>query len=384
MTTSTSNAMLVPDELLTDLRDRLRHTRAPRAVISGWAEGMSPDYLASFCSYWAESFDWRKTERRLAGLPQRMVTIDGTSVHVIHARRIKSAAGNSPIPLVLTHGWPSSFFEFLPLLPMLTNPAEHGADPEDSFDVVIPSLPGFGWSELPVSGPVEPAAIAALWVRVMGELGYERFGAHGGDIGSHVTNFLGAHHPAHIIGLHTHHPNLHPSLENGPPLNAVEQAYVDDRGKAAGGNDYSYAAVQAARPNSLAPGLSDSPAGLAAWILDKYREWSNCGGDLDSTFAPNALAEIVTLYWLTNTIGTSFRPYVDDEMSPQLPPVTVPVAITLTPDDSTYPHEFAARTYTDIRQFRDATVGGHFFALEQPELLAKDLRDFFRPLRGVQ
>ncbi|SKB10414.1 epoxide hydrolase family protein [Aeromicrobium choanae] len=368
----------IPPATLTDLRERLARTRFSPRVGDGWEAGTDPDYLAAFVASWAD-FDWGPTERAVNQIPQQLVRAGGADIHVLHVPARGDAV--SPIPLVLTHGWPSSFFEFLPLIGPLTDPAGHGGDATDAFDVIIPSLPGFGFSEQLPQGPTEPSRIADLWVEVMEQLGYRSFGAYGGDIGSHVTNFLGANHPQRVLGVFTHHPNLHPQLDPAWPLSSAEQRYLEERSNDPGGHDDGYAAIQATRPNSLAAGLADSPAGLAAWLVEKYREWSDCEGDLESSIDRGTLMSIATLYWVTNTIGTSFLPYRDDDATPPLPPVTAPAGLILTPEDAHFPREFAARTYTDIQLWRGPEPGGHFLALEQPERLVRDLRDFFRPLR---
>jgi epoxide hydrolase len=370
----------VPDAVLDDLRVRLARTRPARGALAGWSAGTDPGYLASFVTSWAGAYQWRDTESLLNGLPQLLVSVAGADIHVFHVRARTPAAGAEPMPLVLTHGWPSSFFEFLPLIGPLTDPVAHGADPADAFDVVIPSLPGFGFSGPLPAGQNQPARVADAWVELMDQLGYRRFGAYGGDIGSHVTNFLGARHADRLIGIFTHHPELHPHLDGGRPLSAAEQRYLDQRART--DHDDSYAATQSARPNSLAPGLADSPAGLAAWILDKYRDWSDCRGDIESAIDRTTLLNIITLYWVTNSIGTSFLHYADDAETPPLPPVTVPAGLILTPEDGGYPLEFAERAYADIRLWRGPEPGGHFLALERPARLIRDLRDFYRPLRA--
>ena len=370
--------------MLVDLRERLARTRFGPRLGDGWTAGTDPDYLSEFVASWSHDFDWKATQARVSELPQKSVHAGGVEIHVVHAQAQPSSAESSSIPLVLTHGWPSSFFEFLPIVGPLSDPARYGGDPADAFDVIIPSLPGFGFSARLPNGPTEPSRIAALWVEVMEKLGYTRFGAYGGDIGSHVTNFLGANHADHLIGVFTHHPNLHPDIDPAVPLSPIEEAYLERRGTDSNENDYSYADVQTARPSSLAAGLSDSPAGLAAWILEKYREWSDCDGDLESAIDRQTLMDIITLYWVTNSIGTSFLPYLNDAEAPPLPTVTVPAGLILTPEDAAYPREFADRTYHDIRLWRGPEPGGHFLALEQPERLIRDLRDFYRPLRNAE
>lgn len=367
----------IPETVLQELHQRLVRTRRSAAVVAGWSGGTDADYLASFVSSWANEYDWRATESALNALPQMMLTVEGVDIHTFHVPA-RSVVGR-PIPLVLTHGWPSSFFEFLTLVGPLTDPAAHGGEAGDAFSVVIPSLPGFGFSSRLPAGQSHAARIAELWVQVMGQLGYRHFGAYGGDIGSHVTNYLGAAHANRIIGVFTHHPNLHPVIEDNQPLSDAERHYLDERRES--DRDDSYSETQANCPDSLAPALSDSPAGLAAWILDKYRGWSDCHGDLESVFCLRTLLDIVTLYWVTNSIGTSFLPYVDEPKAPPLGTVAVPAGLTLTPEDSGYPREFAGRTYSDIRVWRGPDPGGHFLALERPERLVRDLREFFRPLR---
>ncbi len=369
----------VPASVLEDLHERLVRTRRSPAVVAGWSGGTDADYLASFVNSWANEYDWRATESSLNALPQVMLSVDGADIHTFHISAPSAVA--APIPLVLTHGWPSSFLEFLPLIGALTDPAAHGGESTDAFELVIPSLPGFGFSSRLSAGQSHPARIAELWVRVMDQLGYQRFGAYGGDIGSHVTNYLGAVHADRIIGVFTHHPNLHPVIEGNLPLSDAERRYLDQQGGS--DRDDSYSKTQARRPDSLSPALSDSPAGLAAWILDKYRDWSDCHGDLESVIDRRRLLDIATLYWVTNSIGTSFLPYFDDVNTPPLGKVTAPAGLTLTPEDSAYPREFADRTYSDIRLWRGPEPGGHFLALERPERLVRDLREFFRPLRHV-
>jgi pimeloyl-ACP methyl ester carboxylesterase len=375
-------AIDVPDDVLRDLADRLARPRFPQRTAAEWQAGTDPDYLRELAIYWRDVFDWRARERELNDAPQFTADIDGQRVHFVHVRAVGVQQGPRPLPLILTHGWPSSFLEMLPLVARLTDPVRHGGRPEDAFDVVIPSLPGFAFSDLPASGPLTAPVIADLWARLMTQvLGYPRFGAYGGDIGSHVTGFLGARHPDLVTGIYTHHPNLHPILDSAQPFSVAEQHYLDAR-EAEHSSDGGYAAIQSTRPDTLAAALTDSPVGLAAWLVDKYRAWSDCDGDLESRFSKDTLLTIVTLYWVTSTIGSSLRSYYDDDQAPPMPRVDVPAGITLTPEDRDYPREYAERSYPDIRQWRGPTRGGHFLALEEPELLTVHLRDFFRPLRG--
>ena len=369
----------VPDATLRDLRERLARSRFVEASDVAWKAGADPGYLRKLASYWLDVFDWRAREHDLNAVPQFTVSLEGAKVHFVHVRAANPT--RAPMSLVLTHGWPSSILEFLPLMRMLTDPVSHGADPEDAFDVVVPSLPGFIFSDLPPDGVVTASRVASLWTRLMTEvLSYRRFGAYGGDFGSHVTDFLGAHHPEHVLGIYTHHPCLSPDLSKAPPLTAAEQAYLA-KNAALPKDGRGYAAMQSTRPDTLAAALIDTPIGLAAWLVEKYRAWSDCGGDIERRFDKDTLLSIVMLYWVSGCIGSSFRSYYNDKTAPPLPLVKAPSGFTVTSEDEGYPMEFARRSYGDIRQWRVASSGRHFLALEEPERLATDLRDFFRPLR---
>jgi pimeloyl-ACP methyl ester carboxylesterase len=372
----------VSAEILEDLRVRLLRTRfAERTPGPAWQAGTDPAYLRELVAYWASGFDWRARERELNDVAHGRADVDGTTIHFVHVRGNQAPGQGSPLPLVLTHGWPSSFVEMLPLVPLLTDPASHGGEVADTFDVVIPSLPGHLYSGMP-DGPLTRPVIADLWVGLMRQLGYERFGAHGGDIGADVTNWLAIRHPERVIGIHTIHPKLPTEVDPDRPLSTAEQAYLRLR-DAEDEIDGGYSSMQATKPDTLAAALLDSPAGLASWIVDKYRAWGDCHGDLESRFSKDLLLTIITLYWVTGSIGTSFRTYYDYARNPPRPLITVPTAVTLGTEDRTYPREMADRSYADIRQWRETTVGGHFLPLEEPELVAENLRTFFRDLRGI-
>jgi pimeloyl-ACP methyl ester carboxylesterase len=367
---------------LDDLRERLLRTRFTSPTPGdAWAAGVPPDYLRDVVADWASTYDWPVQERRLNELPQFRASLDGVRIHFVHVRGNRVPGGRPALPLVLTHGWPSAFLEFRDVIPLLTDPAAHGADPADAFDVVVPSLPGHLFSNAPAEGPVTRPAIADLWVGLMDAIGYRRFGAYGGDIGADVTNWLAIRHPDRLAGIHLLHPKLPTASEDAAPYSTAEQAYLDRR-NVEDEVDGGYSAMMATRPDTIAAALVDSPAGLAAWILDKWRAWSDCHGDLESRFEREDLLTLVTLYWVTDSIGSSFRTYFDYPANPPRPLITVPVGVTLSIEDADYPRELADRSYTDIRHWRDATVGGHFLPLEEPELLADELRTFFRPLRG--
>ncbi|MFI7634366.1 epoxide hydrolase family protein [Nonomuraea sp. NPDC049400] len=364
----------VPGEVLDDLRARLRGTRfTDRSGAQPWQAGADPAYLRELVAYWAEGFDYRAREAELNALPHYRE-------QGLHFVRIPGA-GPAPMPILLCHGWPSSFLEMLPLAARLADPARHGGDPADAFDVVIPSMPGFLYSDLPAE-PLTRAAMAhTLHTLMTDTLGYERYAAFGGDIGGAAIQWLAALYPAEVAGIHLIHPPFPASLEE-PPMSAEEQAFVAAE-EAYDELDGGYSAIMGTRPDTIAAALIDSPAGLAAWIVDKYRDWSDCHGDVESRFDRDTLLTILTLYWATGSIGTSFRQYYDWEHNTPRPPITVPTAITLShePSMSGIPRSIAERSCTDLRHWNEAGRGGHFLALEEPELMQEELTTFFRSLR---
>jgi pimeloyl-ACP methyl ester carboxylesterase len=377
--TATPFQILVPDEVLTDLRQRLRRTGFTGASDpAGWQAGTDPGYLRGLVEYWADGFDWRAAESALNAYPHFTAEVAGRRVHFIHLR----GRGDGPaMPLVLTHGWPSSFVEMLPLASQLADPASHGGDPADAFDVVIPSLPGFLYSELP-DGPFTHQRVAGIWHALMTQtLGYQRFGAFGGDIGGRVTQWLGALYPGQVTGIHVTSAIVADDITE-PPLTGPEQAYFDAR-SAYDVNDLGYSEIMSTRPDTIAAALADSPAGLAAWIIDKYRAWSDCGGDLESRWDKDTLLTVATLYWATGSIGTSFRQYYDYLLNKPTPDISVPAAITLSnePAYEFYVRSLAERRCTDLRHWSTPHRGGHFMAHEEPAQVAGELRSFFRPLR---
>ena len=372
----------VAEEILCDLRARIHRTRWPQpSPAPAWQQGTDLDYLRQVLAYWADDFDWRAQERRLNGFKQFRTEIDGVKLHFVHEK----AVNGQGIPLVLTHGWPSSFVEYLPLVPLLTDPAAHGID-GPAFDVVIPSLPGYGFSERPHRTGVDTRQVAGLWHELMGGLGYRRYGAQGADFGSAVTTYLALDHPESLIGIHLSNLDLHPYTGPGTrPLSAAERAYIaqyrrwrsDDRG---------YGAIQSTRPQTLGYALNDSPAGLAAWLLEKWRAWSDCKGDIERCFSRDFLLTVITLYWCTETITPSMRDYVDNRSPESLGPedrVDVPTAVSVFAnqfiDDGAPPREWAERTY-DVRCWWPMPVGGHFAAAEQPVPLARNTAAFFAGL----
>ncbi|GLY84930.1 epoxide hydrolase family protein [Actinoallomurus iriomotensis] len=368
----------VSEDVLADLRDRIRRTRfTPASSPEPWAAGTDPAYLRSLLTYWADGFDWRTAEDELNRLPHHLADIGGQRIHFVHVR---AAGGRPALPLILTHGWPSSFVEMLPLVPLLTDPARFGGDPADAFDVVIPSLPGFLFSDLPPGRPMTRQSTAETWHALMTEeLGYARYGAFGGDIGAGVTSWLGGLYPDSVAGIHLIHPSAPTNLDD---LTDAERAWMKAI-DAFDEKDRGYSEIMCTRPDTIAAALQDSPAGLAAWLVDKYRAWSDCGGDLESRFDRDDILTVLTLYWATGTIGSSFRQYYDWFATPARPGVAVPTGVTMSaePVYRDMPRSFAERSYADLRQWRGPTAGGHFLPMEEPALLAGDLRTLFRPLR---
>jgi pimeloyl-ACP methyl ester carboxylesterase len=375
-------AIEVEEAALEDLRRRLRATRWPDQLSGlGWEQGTELGYLRDLTAHWADGFDWRARERELNRHEHFRAELDGLGIHFVHAR----GSGPAPIPLVMTHGWPSTFLEPLALAPLLTDPAAHGID-GPSFDLVIPSLPGYGFSDRPRRTGVTVEYTARLWDELMRGLGYERYGACGGDFGSAVSTFLGRDHPGSVIGVHLSTLDVDPYTGPGArPLSAEEAAYLEhQRGwwQEEGG----YKAIQATRPQTAGYGLNDSPAGLAAWLLEKWRSWSDCGGDLDSRFSRDLLLSTLTVYWVTQTIASSMRFYFDDRRLGPVGPddfVDVPTAVALFTNqhvrEGAPPREWAERLY-DVRRWTPMPRGGHFAALEEPELLARDMAAFFAEL----
>ncbi len=370
----------VADEALADLRERIRRTRWPEAAPgAAWEQGTDLAYLRDLLAYWADGFAWRERERELNGFRHFRATLDGRRLHFVH-ERARSGRG---IPLILTHGWPSTFVELLPLVPLLTDPRAHGNE-GPAFDVVVPSLPGYGFSERAARTGASCRHVAALWHRLMRGLGYDRYGAQGGDFGATVATFMALDDPGAMLGVHLSNLDLPPYTGAGArPLSAAEKAYVE-RSEAFWRAEAGYKTLQSTKPQTLGYGLNDSPAGLAAWILEKWRSWSDCGGELESRFSRDFLLTNLTLFWVTQTITSSMRDYVDNRAtSVAVGPrdfVHVPTAVAVFPhqlvDEGEPPREWAERLY-DVRRWTRMPRGGHFAAAEEPELLARDIGAFF-------
>ncbi|MEN1986471.1 epoxide hydrolase family protein [Paenibacillus hubeiensis] len=375
----------VSDEVLDDLQDRLHRVRYPDQLEnanSHWERGTNLQALKSLISYWKDHYDWRAQESVLNRLSQYRCQIDGIDVHFVHER----GKGSEPLPLILTHGWPDSYLRYQKIIPLLTDPASYGGDPADAFDVIVPSLPGFGFSGRPAHAGVNNFRVAEMWAKLMTEeLGYGRFGAAGGDIGSGVTRYLASSHPGQLVGIHLTDIGIIRDLMAAPEPDKLSEEERQYRKNAAEwiAKEGGYMTLQSTRPQTLAYGLSDSPAGLAAWLMEKFRAWSDCGGDLLNTFSSDELITHIMIYWVTNTAGSSARMYYENANTlPPLARIEVPTGLALFPADILLPPKAWASRSLNITRWTPMPRGGHFTALEEPEALAEDIRAFFRPLRN--
>ncbi|GGF10707.1 epoxide hydrolase family protein [Subtercola lobariae] len=367
---------------LDDLRARLRATQLPdQPEEAGWSLGTDVGYIRELVSYWAEEFDWLGAEKRLNELPRFRVEVGGTGIHFVHAR----AAGRtgSALPIVLSHGWPDSFWRYSKVIELLIDPGAQGADPADAFDVIVPDMPGFGYSDRLPGAPLDSIAVAGLWAELMTRLGYARFGAAGGDIGSHVSRYLALDHPDRVVAVHRMDAGVPLFTGDVAELTPEERAWIA-RGASWGQSEGAYAALHRTKPQTAAVGLTDSPAGLAAWIVEKLRAWSDSDGSIENSFTKDEILTNLTIYWLTQTIGSSMRMYsANGAIAPaQLARrVEVPSGFALFPGDIlTPPQAWLERTANVVRVSRPAR-GGHFAPFEEPHLYAEELRAFFRPYR---
>jgi pimeloyl-ACP methyl ester carboxylesterase len=372
----------IPQAVLDDLRERLARAHWPDEVDdAGWDYGTNLAYLKSLAEYWRTRFDWRAQERAMNALPHFRADVDGPGIHFIHAR----GRGPAPLPLIVTHGWPSSFAEMLELVPLLADPGAHGGDPADAFDVIVPSVPGFGFSDRPTRRGMTRSRVAALLAELMRGLGYERFCAHGNDIGAVITGWMAYDFADRLIAMHTMMPGF-PSPVIGRdvrPFTPAEQAFAELQARWQQ-DEGGYNLIQETRPQTLAYGLHDSPIGLAAWILEKWRAWTDPTGDVERYFSRDLLLTNVTLYWVTGTANAANRSYYERAREPRriTSRIAVPTGVALSTEAvQRVPRERAERSYADIRRWTEFPRGGHFLAAEDPGLLAQELREFFRPFR---
>lgn len=374
----------VPDAAVRDLQDRLANARWPSSLqTDSWEDGTSLSFLNHLVDHWRHRFDWRAQEARLKALPNRMATVDGQEIHFVH----QPGKGPSPMPLILTHGWPGSFAEFERVIPLLADPEAHGGDPKDAFHVVVPSLPGYGFSPPPPKVGMSSRKIAGLWRGLMATLGYDRFGAQGGDIGAGVSSWLGRLHPDSVVGIHLNYVpgSFQPSLEHAPPVTDEEQAFLDSRAEWST-LEGAYSALHATKPQTLAFALSDSPVGLAAWITEKFRAWSDCGGDLASCIPLDVLLTDISLYWYSESLTHSLRLYKENQLEPlsfrASERVRPPLGVAVFPRELPMPPRSWVERVFQVQRWTSMPAGGHFAALEQPQLLVEEIRAFFRPIRN--
>jgi pimeloyl-ACP methyl ester carboxylesterase len=369
-----------------DLQSRLRATRWPDGPEDvGWSLGTDVAYLRELVAYWADGFDWPAQETALARLPRFRMRLGGIGmVHFVHSRA--ASVGAPVLPLVLCHGWPDSFWRYTKVIPLLTDPGAYGADPADAFDVVVPDMPGFGYSDRPSRSPLDSVAVAGLWAELMTCLGYARYGAAGGDIGSHVSRYLALDHADRVVAVHRMDAGLPIFSGDQADLTPEERAWFD--GAAAWGvTEGAYGAIQRTKPQTAAVGLTDSPAGLAAWIVEKLRAWSDCAGDIERCFSKDEILTNVMIYWLTGMIGSSMRMYGVNAAIPAAQHarrVEVPSGFSLFPGDIVRPPRAWLERTANVVRVTEPARGGHFAPFEQPELYAEELREFFRPYRTVK
>jgi len=364
----------IPIKKITDLKLRLKNTRWPDSIEgSGWEYGTDLDYMKELTRYWRVEFDWRAQENALNKFHHYLADIDGFRIHFIHEK----SKNKNAIPIVITHGWPGSFFEMKKIIPLLT----------DEFHIVVPSIPGFGFSSRPTKRGCNTFKIAELWMKLMAGLGYDKFVAQGGDFGAYVSTLLGFLYPKKVIGVHlnyipgAYYPYIGPEVR---PISEIESQFLnqaDEWYKKEGG----YAFIQRTKPQTLGFALNDSPAGLAAWIAEKFRAWSDCGGEVERRFTKDELLTNISIYWFTETIHSSARLYFESARAPlqfkQTDRMTVPVGIAHFPKEIFFPPKEWIERFYPVSRWTDLPHGGHFAAMEDPELLAKDVREFVGGLK---
>jgi len=365
----------IPDADIADLHARLANTRWPEDLNDdAWSYGTRADFLKSLCDHWRTTYDWRAAEARLNRLPQFTTAIDGLILHFVHLR----GQGPNPTPLLITHGWPGSFIEMERLIPLLTAPDATGR----SFDLIIPSLPGFGFSSRPTAPGCGPKAIAAIWAKLMTVLGYDTFAVQGGDWGAIISTWLARDFPTRVTAAHLN--MFAASIPPGDtPYNDAEETYLANvrRWRDTEG---AYGIIQGTKPQTLGYGLTDSPAALAGWISEKFRAWSDCHGDIPTAISLDDLLTNISIYWFTGNITSSLRIYKESRATPLAlhagEHVPTPIGYTHFPTEIFNPPRCYAEHAFNIRHWTEQPKGGHFAALEQPEALAADIRAFFRGL----
>jgi pimeloyl-ACP methyl ester carboxylesterase len=368
----------VSDKQLLDLRDRLQGARWPeKETVDDWSQGIPLAYVKDVCDYWSTSYEWRRAERQLNALPQFHATVDGVDIHFLHVR----SPHRDALPVVMTHGWPGSIVEFLKVIGPLTDPVAHGGQASDAFDIVCPSLPGFGFSGKPVQKGWGVERIASAWVQLMAGLGYERYGAQGGDWGASVTAEIGLQDPTHVAGIHLNMPFVSSSAMDMNELTADEQSVL------ASLMHYQqwesgYSKEQSTRPQTIGYGLVDSPAGLCAWILEKFCAWTDCAGHPENALSRDEMLDNVMLYWLPATGASSARLYWESFRDVSTDPIDVPTGCSIFPKEILrISRRWASSRFTNILYWNELDRGGHFAAFEQPELFVEEVRAFFGMIR---
>jgi epoxide hydrolase len=388
MTTSTPEpstavrpfTVVIPDSEINDLKQRLANTRWPNPeTVPDWSQGVRLENATSLINYWEREYDWRRFESEVNRFPQFLTEIDGLDIHFIH---MKSKNPNA-MPLILTHGWPGSIVEFLKLIDPLTDPVAYGGNVEDSFDVVIPSLPGFGFSGKPAETGWNVTRIASAWAELMNRLGYTKWAAQGGDWGSVVTSALGAMRPEGLLGVHLNSPYAFPAQI--PDALTTEEQYAVDTlalytGDMGGANH-----LQATKPETIGFALADSPAGQAAWIYDKFQSKTDNNGLAEDALSTDEILDAISLYWFTNSAASSARIYWENKSGSMAGPhLSLPVAVTVFPRDiPLLPRSWIEATYSDLIHYGEADKGGHFAAFEQPEIMISEIRTGLRSLRSL-
>jgi microsomal epoxide hydrolase len=371
----------VPDSVLDDLRERLARTRFPDQLEGvGWSYGTELGYLQELVAYWRDKFDWRAQEAQLNRFDHFKTDIDGLGIHFIHQRSKEPNA----FPLVITHGWPGSVYEFTKIIPLLVDPAAHGGRAEDAFHVVCPSMPGYGFSDAPRQPGFDGRSVAEVVAKLMARLGYERYGAQGGDWGAFVTTWLAALDPEHCKGIHL---NMLVALPPGPDaekgLSPEEKQDVADV-QHFQAEETGYQQIQGTKPQTLGYGLNDSPAGLAAWIVEKFRTWSDCDGDVEKRYTKDELLTNVMIYWVTQSITSSTRLYYEMRKGGRYgfdQRIDVPTGAAIFPKELYRAPRAWAEQRFNIKRWTRLESGGHFAALEEPRALVDEIRAFFREVR---